>query len=88
MPDSSQGDQVPGPVVNGTRWTKRWMVFRSVVTFLIEVDVIIDRLVEKNTTKTSKLLVDLLLIGIPAMENLLRGRAYPVVVPRGQLWDR
>jgi hypothetical protein len=59
-------------VVNGTRWSKRWLAVRSVVTFFLGVAVIIDSLVEKNTATVGKLVVGLLLIGIPSMEDLLR----------------
>jgi hypothetical protein len=62
----------PGPVINGTRWTKRWMTARSVITFFLGVAVIIDSLVEKNTATVGKLVVGLLLIGIPSMEDLVR----------------
>jgi hypothetical protein len=72
MPDSPQGDQGPRPVINGTRWSRRWMVIRSVVTFFLGVAVIVDSLVEKNTATVGKLVVGLLLIGIPSMEDLLR----------------
>jgi hypothetical protein len=68
MPD----DKATGAVVNGTWWSGRWMAFRSVVTFLLGVAVIIDSLVEKNTATVGKLVVGLLLIGIPSMEDLLR----------------
>ena len=46
--------------------------FRRVVTFLLGVAVIIDSLVEKNTATVGKLVVGLLLIGIPSMEDLVR----------------
>jgi hypothetical protein len=48
------------------------MVIRSVVTFFLGVAVIVDSLVEKNTATVGKLVVGLLLIGIPSMEDLLR----------------
>lgn len=55
-------------IVNGTRWSR----FRSVVTFLLGVAVIIDSLVEKNTATVGKLIVGLLLIGIPSIEDIAR----------------
>jgi hypothetical protein len=58
--------------INGTHWTKRWMILRSIVTFFLGVAVIVDSLVEKNTATVGKLIVGLLLIGIPSMEDLLR----------------
>jgi hypothetical protein len=66
------GATATGAVVNGTAWSKRWMIVRSVVTFFLGVAVIIDSLVEKNTATVGKLVVGLLLIGIPSMEDLLR----------------
>lgn len=58
--------------INGTGWSKRWMIFRSVVTFLLGVAVIVDSLVEKNTATVGKLVVGLLLIGIPSLEDIAR----------------
>lgn len=58
--------------INGTGWSKRWLIFRSVVTFLLGVVVIIDSLVEKNTATVGKLVVGLLLIGIPSLEDIAR----------------
>lgn len=58
--------------INGTGWSKRWMVFRSVITFLLGVSVILDSLVEKNTATVGKLIVGLLLIGIPSLEDIAR----------------
>lgn len=49
-----------------------WMFFRQVVTFLLGVAVIIDSLVEKNTATVGKLVVGLLLIGVPTIEDLVR----------------
>lgn len=49
-----------------------WMRFRQMVTFLLGVAVIIDSLVEKNTATVGKLIVGLLLIGIPPMEDIIR----------------
>ena len=49
-----------------------WVIFRTVVTFLLGVSVIIDSLVEKNTATVGKLIVGLLLIGIPSIEDLIR----------------
>ena len=59
-------------VVNGTEWTTRWMKIRGVSTFLLGVAVIVDSLVEKNTATVGKLIVGLLLIGIPSIEDLIR----------------
>ena len=66
------GEPGTAPVINGTRLPKRWMMLRSVVTFFLGVAVIIDSLVEKNTATVGKLVVGLLLIGIPSMEDLVR----------------
>jgi hypothetical protein len=65
---------VRGSATNGAgylsaRW---WMFTRNIITFLLGVAVIIDSLVEKNTATVGKLVVGLLLIGIPSMEDLLR----------------
>lgn len=57
--------------LNGA-WELRWMAFRRVVTFLLGVAVIIDSLVEKNTATVGKLVVGLLLIGVPAIEDIAR----------------
>ena len=48
------------------------MAVRSIVTFFLGVAVIMDSLVEKNTATVGKLVVGLLLIGIPSMEDLVR----------------
>jgi hypothetical protein len=61
-----------GKRINGTWWSRRWMIFRSVVTFLLGVAVIIDSLIEKNTATVGKLIVGLLLIGIPSLEDIAR----------------
>lgn len=53
-------------------WEARWQAFRRVVTFLLGVAVVVDSLVEKNTATVGKLVVGLLLIGVPAMEDLVR----------------
>lgn len=53
-------------------WEARWMWFRRVATFLLGVAVVIDSLVEKNTATVGKLIVGLLLIGIPSIEDLIR----------------
>jgi hypothetical protein len=58
--------------INGTWWTRRWMVVRSIITFLLGVAVIIDSLIEKNTATVGKLIVGLLLIGIPSIEDIAR----------------
>jgi uncharacterized membrane protein HdeD (DUF308 family) len=62
----------PGKVVNGARWPAWWMLIRGVITFLLGVAVIVDSLVEKNTATVGKLVVGLLLIGIPSIEDLIR----------------
>jgi hypothetical protein len=49
-----------------------WAGFRQVVTFLLGVAVIVDSLVEKNTATVGKLVVGLLLIGIPPIEDIAR----------------
>lgn len=54
------------------KWEVRWNWFRRVVTFLLGVWVIIDSLVEKNTATVGKLVVGLLLIGVPAVEDIAR----------------
>jgi hypothetical protein len=51
------------------RW---WAAFRTVVTFLLGVAVILDSLVEKNTATVGKLVVGLLLVGVPPIEDLIR----------------
>jgi hypothetical protein len=55
-----------------TTWWKRWMAFRTVVTFLLGVAVIVDSLIEKNTATVGKLIVGLLLIGIPPLEDIIK----------------
>ena len=62
----------PVVVVNGSRWSARWMAFRAAATFFLGVAVIIDSLIEKNTATVGKLIVGLLLIGIPSIEDLIR----------------
>lgn len=65
-------------------WPARWAATRSVVTFLLGVAVIIDSLVEKNTATVGKLVVGLLLIGIPPVEDiaaLVAGRRRPLPAP-------
>lgn len=59
-------------VVNGTRWPRWWMMLRGIVTFFLGVAVIVDSLVEKNTATVGKLVVGLLLIGIPSIEDIIR----------------
>ena len=54
------------------RWPAWWAMFRQVVTFLLGVAVIVDSLVEKNTATVGKLVVGLLLIGVPAIEDIAR----------------
>jgi hypothetical protein len=49
-----------------------WPGFRQIVTFLLGVGVIVDSLVEKNTATVGKLVVGLLLIGVPAIEDIAR----------------
>ena len=49
-----------------------WLMFRQVVTFLLGVAVIVDSLIEKNTATVGKLVVGLLLIGVPTIEELVR----------------
>jgi hypothetical protein len=49
-----------------------WAGFRTIATFLLGVAVIVDSLVEKNTATVGKLVVGLLLIGIPSIEDLIR----------------
>jgi hypothetical protein len=53
-------------------WYRTWAVLRNIITFFLGVAVIIDSLVEKNTATVGKLIVGLLLIGVPAMEDLIR----------------
>lgn len=67
-----QGFDGPPPEGDPGTWWRRWMAFRRVVTFLLGVAVILDSLVEKNTATVGKLIVGLLLIGVPAMEDLVR----------------
>jgi hypothetical protein len=50
----------------------RWVAFRGVVTFLLGVAVVVDSLVEKNTATVGKLIVGLLLIGVPTIEDMVR----------------
>lgn len=49
-----------------------WPTIKNVITFFLGVAVIVDSLVEKNTATVGKLIVGLLLIGIPSIEDLLR----------------
>ena len=49
-----------------------WAGLRQVVTFVLGVAVIVDSLVEKNTATVGKLVVGLLLIGVPAIEDIAR----------------
>lgn len=60
-------DQVAPPSSGLPRW---WAAFRQVVTFLLGVAVIVDSLVEKSTATVGKLVVGLLLIGVPTIEDL------------------
>jgi hypothetical protein len=48
------------------------VAFRGVVTFLLGVAVVVDSLVEKNTATVGKLIVGLLLIGVPTIEDMVR----------------
>jgi hypothetical protein len=59
---------------NGERqeWSVLWGWIRQVVTFLLGVAVIVDSLIEKNTATVGKLVVGLLLIGVPAIEDIAR----------------
>lgn len=50
----------------------RWIITRSVITFFLGVAVIIDALVEANTSTLGKLIVGLLLIGIPSIDDIAR----------------
>lgn len=61
---STNGDQPTGAM-----WA-RWLIFRRVVTFLLGVAVILDSLIEKSTATVGKLVVGLLLIGVPAFEDI------------------
>lgn len=66
-------------------WPGRWAAIRSVVTFLLGVAVIVDSLVEKNTATVGKLVVGLLLIGIPPIEDIvavMAGRRRPLAAPQ------
>lgn len=58
--------------INGTRWPSWWMLARGIITFALGVAVIVDSLIEKNTATVGKLIVGLLLIGIPSVEDLAR----------------
>lgn len=58
--------------INGTTWSNGWLIVRGVVTFLLGVAVILDSLIEKNTATVGKLIVGLLLIGIPSLEDIAR----------------
>lgn len=60
-----------GEPFTGRRW-KLWIAFRNVATFFLGVAVIIDSLVEKNTATVGKLIVGLLLIGVPTLEDIAR----------------
>jgi hypothetical protein len=53
-------------------WPTWWVWFRQVTTFLLGVTVIVDSLIEKNTATVGKLIVGLLLIGVPTIEDLVR----------------
>ena len=64
----SPDDNLAEPQVLGV-W---WMAFRRVVTFLLGVAVIVDSLIEKNTATVGKLIVGLLLIGIPPIEDMIK----------------
>lgn len=48
-----------------------WFVIQRVVTFILGVGVIVDSLIEKDTATPAKLLVGLLLIGIPPIEDII-----------------
>jgi hypothetical protein len=64
LPDAATdnaGDPMP-------RW---WYVFRRIVIFGLGVAVIIDSLTEKNTASVGKLLIGLLLIGFPPIEEIM-----------------
>ena len=52
--------------------TTLWQWFRQIVTFLLGVAVIVDSLVEKNTATVGKLVVGLLLIGVPTIEDIMQ----------------
>jgi len=49
-----------------------WETFRRVVTFFLGVFVIMDSLLEKQEATVGKLVVGLLLIGVPSVEDLAR----------------
>lgn len=59
---------------NGERqgWPTLWEWIRQVVTFSLGVAVIVDSLVEKNTATVGKLIVGLLLIGVPTIEDIIK----------------
>lgn len=60
-----------GRPFHGKRWAV-WMATRNVITFLLGVAVILDSLIEKNTATVGKLIVGLLLIGVPTLEDIAR----------------
>jgi hypothetical protein len=53
-------------------WREVWETFRRVVTFFLGVFVIMDSLLEKQEATVGKLVVGLLLIGVPSVEDLAR----------------
>jgi hypothetical protein len=60
-----------GSPYSGKRW-RTWIAVRNVITFFLGVSVILDSLVEKNTATVGKLVVGLLLIGVPTIEDIIR----------------
>ena len=57
---------------DGQKWPALWEWIRQVVTFSLGVAVIVDSLVEKNTATVGKLIVGLLLIGVPTIEDIIK----------------
>lgn len=54
-------------------WIGLWWAFiRSAITFLLGVAVIVDSLVEKDTATVGKLVVGLVLMGIPSIEDIIK----------------
>jgi hypothetical protein len=57
------------PIVRSPSW---WVMTQRVIIFLLGVVVVLDSLVGKGSNNAYKLLVGVLLIGFPSMDDLAR----------------
>jgi hypothetical protein len=65
---------VSGEVRRDNKWPDPpwWVLARRILTFALGVAIIIDSLIEKNYSSIGKLVVGLLLIGIPPIEDIIK----------------